>query len=98
MSNIIFDAICNKVSIECNSLPHVDDNDISHCHIVSKHDVRKAISNLKSEKMINRVHFFQFFYVWYKFVTLSFIYIIYINDKPWLCTSRIFTFFNDTIA
>ena len=37
-------SINNKVSIECNSLPHVDDNDILHCHIVSKHDVRKAIS------------------------------------------------------
>ena len=24
--------------IECNSLPHVDDNDISNCHIVSKYD------------------------------------------------------------
>ena len=42
-------SINNKVSIECNSLPHVDDNDISHCHIVSKYDVRKTISNLKSE-------------------------------------------------
>ena len=27
-----------KVSTECNSLPHVDVNDISHCHIISKHD------------------------------------------------------------
>ena len=44
-------SINNKVSIECNSLPYVDDNDISHCHIVSKYDVRKAISNLKSEKI-----------------------------------------------
>ena len=46
------------MSIECNSLPHVGDNDISHCHFVSKHDVRKAISNLKSEKIYERGTFF----------------------------------------
>ena len=38
-----------EVSTECNSLPHVDDNDTSHCHIVSKYDVRKAISKLKTD-------------------------------------------------
>ena len=38
------------MSFECNSLPHVDENNIFHCHIVLKHDdVRKAISNLKSK-------------------------------------------------
>ena len=52
-------SINNKVSIECNSLPHVDDNDISYCHIVSKYDVRKAISNLKSEKVDEQGTFFQ---------------------------------------
>ena len=46
------------MSIECNSLPHVDDNDISHCHIVSKYDVRKAISNLISEKIDEQGTFF----------------------------------------
>ena len=51
-------SINNKVSIECNSQPHVDDNDISHCHIVSKYDVRKAISNLKSEKIDEQGTFF----------------------------------------
>ena len=38
--------------------PHVDDNDISHYHIVSKYDVRKAISNLKSEKIDEQGTFF----------------------------------------
>ena len=40
-----------KVSTECTSLPHVEDKDTSHCHIVSKHDVRKAISKLKTDKI-----------------------------------------------
>ena len=48
----------NKVSIKYNFLPHVDDNDISHCHIVLKHDVRKAISNLKSVKIDEQGKFF----------------------------------------
>ena len=44
-------SISNKVSTDCNSQPHVDDKDSSHCHIVSKHDVRKAISKLKTDKI-----------------------------------------------
>ena len=44
-------SISNKVSTDCNSQPHVDDKDTSHCHIVSKHDVRKAISKLKTDKV-----------------------------------------------
>ena len=44
-------SISNKVSTDCNSQPHVDDKDTSHCHIVSKHDVRKAISKLKTDKI-----------------------------------------------
>ena len=44
-------SISNKVSTDCNSQPHVDDKDTSHCHIVSKHDVRKAISRLKTDKI-----------------------------------------------
>ena len=44
-------SISNKVSTDCNSQPHVDDKDTSHCHIVSKHDVRKAISKLKIDKI-----------------------------------------------
>ena len=51
-------SINNKVPIECNSLPHVDDNDISHCHIVSKYNVRKAISNFISEKIDEQGTFF----------------------------------------
>ena len=43
-------SINHKVSFEWNSLPHVDENAIFHCHIVSKYDVRKAISNLKSKQ------------------------------------------------
>ena len=42
--------INNKVSTECNSLSHLHVNVISHCHIVSKHDVRKVISNSQCEK------------------------------------------------
>ena len=44
-------SISNKISTDCNSQPHVDDKDTSHCHIVSKHDVRKAISKLKTDKI-----------------------------------------------
>ena len=44
-------SISNKVSTDCNSQPHVDDKDTSHCHIVSKHAVRKAISKLKTDKI-----------------------------------------------
>ena len=44
-------SISNKVSTDCNSQPHVDDKDTSHCHIVSKHDVRIAISKLKTDKI-----------------------------------------------
>ena len=44
-------SISKKVSTDCNSQPHVDDKDTSHCHIVSKHDVRKAISKLKTDKI-----------------------------------------------
>ena len=38
-------SISNKVSTDCNSQPHI------HCHIVSKHDVRKAINKLKTDKI-----------------------------------------------
>ena len=44
-------SISNKVSTDCNSQPHVDDKDTSHCHIVSKHDVRKTICKLKTDKI-----------------------------------------------
>ena len=46
-------SISNKVSTDCNSQPHVADKDTSHCHIVSKHDVRKAISKLKTDKIVH---------------------------------------------